>query len=479
MGTRARVASSLVALVAASGLGAAGTAAAATDAPRVIVRSRVSGAVALTAGCSYANGNGPHMALSPSGGRLSVVYGLGEGTAAVVATSVDGDSWSRAILPQLTPCSGSTGPDAHVGDGMIAVGAAGHVAATESWIRWTRDAGVDHDTVHLDVSASSDGGRSFVGPVEPDPGGVDQRGPVSFDPGSDTELLAAFERVHYINPPYPLDSASTFLFALGGSLGVARSHDGGGSWEGAVTAVTASSGEELATVALLRDGPAVVLIGVEIADTDLSPFLAHTTNTLPERVFSVRSDDRGETWLSPVELPGTYEFQRSDAPATPGCCLPDATTDSSGTLSVAWADSVTNTVTVLQSHDVGASWPTRISVPAHGPVAPAVATRSDGSIGVFFYDSSPASDGTDMVTPKLAVSRDGGKTWPTAALAPGFDAAVVALSACPTPACDGTPMGPYEDLIPTSNGFAAVAAIGGPGSSGGGQEDVWFIRVSI
>src|SRR5206468_4947140 len=68
--------------------------------------------------------------------------------------------------------------------------------------------------------------------------------------------------------------------------------------------------------------------------------------------------------------------------------------------------------------------------------------------------------------------------WQTAVVADPFAPDTIVASACPDGvyACDGTPMGPYQDLVPVPGGFAATLTLGSADGSGHGREDVWWVR---
>jgi hypothetical protein len=166
---------------------------------------------------------------------------------------------------------------------------------------------------------------------------------------------------------------------------------------------------------------------------------------------------------------------RQATAATPGCCIPDATTAPDGRLYVTWADASAHRVVVANSSDTGARW-TMHTIAIDSPVEPAIAARPDGQVGVLVYDES--LDGR-FITPKLATSYDVGATWQTTMMAAPFTPEAIVTSACPDceAACDGTPMGPYQDLVTVPGGYAAVLTLGAATGTGGGYEDVWWYRV--
>lgn len=433
---------------------------------------QISGNTRLAAGCSAAAGNSPHAAVDPSHpGHVAVVYSAGDAVAAVAATSTDGgSSWSRTTLPGITTCSG--GPDGGFGDPMTAIGANGRTLTTVGWV--TMDASPTYpDPVRLLLNRSDDRGRTFSSPVEPEPGGSDQRGPISFAPGSDSDVLVAFERTTYVNQPQFDAQTGGFVPGTGGSIGVVRSTDGGSKWSKAVDAVKGTTGTDVVTVALVRSGHTVVLVYASADETTLPAYVAW--RGLTQHLYSVESYDDGKTWLTPPSLIGSYSFPRGQ---TAGCCIPDAAVSPDGTLYVTWphfdtsnaANPSYDAIDVATSHDAGRSWKslgslsTQIGATGGSIAEPAIAAGPHSSVGLLFYDT----DATGRLTPKVAVSGDGGKTWATADLGSAFDP-----SAVQDGSSDASPMGPYQDLVAVPGGFGAVVTRGA-----GTTENVWWYAVS-
>jgi hypothetical protein len=428
----------------------------------------VSGGVPLGPGCSAANGNSPHAAADPSRpGHVTVVYAAGNAVAGIVATSSDGgSSWSRTALPGLTSCSG--GPDGGFGDPMVAVGANGRTLTSVGWV--TNDPSVTSpNPVRLLLNRSDDRGHTFAAPVEPEPGSSDQRGPLSFTPGSDSDVLVAFERTHYVNQPQFDAVTGGFVPGTGGSIGVARSTDGGSTWQPAVDAVSGAPGTDVVTVALLRSGKAVVLIYASADDSTIPAWLAG--RGLSEHLFSVESYDGGRTWTSGASPIGTYLFPHGQ---TVGCCIPDAAVSPDATLYVTWPHVDTSdpvhpsydAIDVATSHDAGRTWTMLPSlgaqVGATGPgiAEPAIAAGAHSSLGLLFYEA----DASGALTPEVAVSPDSGLTWSTAELGGPFNPDAVKGGSS-----DGPPLGPYQDLVAVPGGFGAVVTRGN-----GPTENVWW-----
>jgi len=390
---------------------------------------QISGDAPLASGCSAAAGNSPHAAVDPSRpGHVAVVYTAGDSVAAIAATSTDGgSSWSRTTLPGVTSCSG--GSDGGFGDPMTSIGANGRTLTTVGWVT-TDQSPTYPDPVRLLLNRSDDRGRTFLPPVEPEPGGSDQRGPISFAPGSDSDVLVAFERLTYVNQPQFDGQTGGFVPGTGGSIGVARSTDGGANWSTAVDAVRGGPGTDVVTVALLRSGHTVVLVYAAADETTLPAYVAW--RGLTQRLYSVESHDDGRSWPTPPSLIGTYYSPRGE---TAGCCIPDAAVSPDGTLYVTWphldsSDVVSpsyDAIDVATSRDAGQTWTsfgslrTQIGTTGGAIVEPAIAAGPHSSVGLLFYEADEAG----RLTPKLAASGDGGKTWASTVLGDAFDPSAV------------------------------------------------------
>lgn len=441
---------------------------------------KVSGSVSIPfPGCTPDNANGPHASVDPGNPKhISVTYLLGPSAGESIATSRDGGtSWSRVAAPGVTTCTG--GDDGQVGDPMIATGAGGRVITTTGWVNNSPDLGVDYPNVKLLLNRSDDG-RNFAAAVEPEPGGTDQRGPISFATGSNDDVLVAFERVHLVNQPDFDAKTGGYLFGVGGSLGVVRSTNGGTNWwpatlvpvPGLDSAAVGAPGTDLFTVGLVRSGNAVVLIGAMELTATLP--LRAAGDGLREELFSVRSTDSGLTWSTPTII-GGY-----DAPSdVAGCCIPDAAVGTDGTVYVTWphtelATGAWTAVDLSRSEDGGQTWSpavthsTDIGATGGSISQPAVAARPGGGVALFYYELQQVSESIDLVTPRVAVSSDSGVTWTSATLGSAFNVDAIAGGGN-----DGTALGPYQDLVATPTGYGAVVTRGA-----GAGEDVWWYRIN-
>jgi hypothetical protein len=449
--------------------------------------------------CDLMDASGPHMAVDAANPKhLAVVYQLGDiannptKQVAVVANSYDGGSaWTRALLPGMTRCS--NGPNGVVGDPFIAIGAGGNVAASEGWVSWD-DPPTDTSDARLFVTNSTDGGATFSSPAQPENTrnpNANQRGAVLFDPQSN-RFFVGFERIHYTNTYGIQTPTGGGLVGLGSSVGVAK-YDSFDCSPSVTNAFKTLPGEEAFSVALLKSGNDVVMIGYIIEDSDyaisLSLGLASkvapvTGPPVPEHLLAVRSTDGGlsfgppepvVTWTpngavgdnSPATI-GTYNFS-----GFAGCCIPHASAGPGGSMYVTWTDADTNGVFLAQSKD-GGRWSGAdrpAFTVANGALQSAVAARADGIVGIFYY----AVTGDRVITPFVAVSRDGLSGWTSIPIAKPFDLAKLTGGSS-----DGVwPIGPgpYQDIVALPDGFGVAVTLNDPKDPT--QECVYYAKVSV
>jgi hypothetical protein len=434
---------------------------------------RISGALPLPSGCSAADGNGAHAAVDPAHpNHISVVYTVGNSVAGAVATSSDGgSSWTRRVLPGLTSCTG--GADGLFGDPMIATGAGGRTVTSAGWVTNDSAPGVDNlngDDVRLLMNSADQSSRAFSAPVEPEPGAADQRGPLSFAPGSDSDVLVAFERTHYVNNPAVDYVTGGFLFGTGGSIGMSHSTDGGAKWQPLPDPVTGTPGSDVVTLGLVRSGGSVVLIYAVVDTAKIPQWLAG--QGLPQQLFSTSSHDNGAHWSAGTPI-GTYTFPHG---VPQGWAIPDVAVSPDGKVYVAWPhvdpSDITslryNGIDIASSSDAGQQW-TRTEATSgqlgftDGDVyQPAIAAGEHSTLGLLFY----VADASNNLTPRIATSTDAGRSWSSAALASTFSTSAIADGNIDGP----LPVGSAQDLVAQPDGFGATTTL----VSGANEDVMWF-----
>jgi photosystem II stability/assembly factor-like uncharacterized protein len=197
----------------------------------------------------------------------------------------------------------------------------------------------------------------------------------------------------------------------------------------------------------------------------------------------IRSSDKGLTWSAPIQIarmrvvgiadPNNNVFIRA------GNILPEIAVDrASGALYIAWQDapqgSVVDRIAVTRSVDGGLTW----SPPMHASgdpdaaaFTPMIAVAADGTVGVTYYDlrgGSRTDPSQFRITPWLATSRDGGRTWSEDALSDAFDLRPALL-------VNAYFLGDYQGLVATDSAFIPFFATAT--ASAGDNTDI-FVRAN-
>lgn len=263
----------------------------------------------------------------------------------------------------------------------------------------------------------------------------------------------------------------------------ARTVDAGNNWQNAATIYSVPLGAHL-TAGRLVSLPSGVLAYVfqEVVDVSPNPAL------LGPWLRVIRSTDGGSTWSAPVTV--------SQAKST-GTRAPDGSRrlrDSAGTFSatagpgnrlyVAWQDSrvgggLFDGIVLSRSGDGGQTWSQAVRVNARETVpafSPTVAVRTDGVIGVTYYEFQAVSPGTtaDPLPAVLRLARSGdGSTWWDATVESAFDVALAPLSTVP-PKPASFYLGEYQGLVANGSAFMALYVRTNPS----GSSEVTSVRVA-
>ena len=127
---------------------------------------------------------------------------------------------------------------------------------------------------------------------------------------------------------------------------------------------------------------------------------------------------------------------------------------------------------IVRSADLGHSWSKPRQVASEpGAQLAAIAVDRDGTIGITWYDSRDPGPGHNADA-WFVDSRDHGATWSQIHLGGPFD-----LSA-PSVGMDNPPLGGYEGLVATPDGFAAAFVMTRP-QARNGPSDVFFARIRV
>jgi hypothetical protein len=255
---------------------------------------------------------------------------------------------------------------------------------------------VDRQRSGLLATRSTDGGRTWSRPAvltvqAGSRGGEYAGGTIAADP-ADPRL------VYGVVPTfsYPSEAGGSFR----GTVVVARSLDGGRSWQPA-RSVLDTGADRLTTghqLAVLPDGTLLdVFTLIDLREDPQQPAL---------QVAVTRSGDRGGSWSPPTVIAdirsvGVVDPETSDPVASGTRLQPAVAVDpASGRVHVAWQDArfshgQTDAIALAFSADDGTTWttpakvnatPTNIPVGNQQAFAPNLAVATDGTVGVSYFD---------------------------------------------------------------------------------------------
>ena len=257
-----------------------------------------------------------------------------------------------------------------------------------------------------------------------------------------------------------------------------RTTNGGISWEtsrgiydpGVFNQTLASQ------IIVLPDG-SLVNVFLEIIRT------ASTDKAVGQRMRVVRSSDKGVTWSAPITIAeylgvGTRDPVTGDL-VRDGTGVPSITGGADGRLHVVWQDARFgrgdyDSVAYSQSGDGGLTWSAPVAVNARIDVAafaPTVHVRSDGTIGVTYYDfRADTMDRTTLPTVyRLATSNDG-INWRDSGVEDAFELRQA-------PVARGFFLGDYLALSSNGSAFSALYARTG-GSVANNATEIVFANVA-
>jgi hypothetical protein len=403
-----------------------------------------------TTGTSYLNAEvEPHVAVDPRdpshliGAWQQDRSSDGGSRGLVSATSFDGGrTWTRAMAP-FSRCTGG-----NAGNG------GGYARATDPWVS------IGPDGIAYQIAVAFDpGGNNAILASRSTDGGLTWSAPATLiadgsDPFNDKESITADPRV----PGFAYAVWDRLANSGHGPTYFARTTDGGRAWEPARTIY--DPGERKQTinnqVVVLPDGTLV---------TFFTRFDVAANGSTTATLALVRSSDKGANWSAPVTVSTVQSLGAVDpengTPVRDGSNLGSIAAGPAGELVVVWQDArfsggVRDAIALSRSTDGGLTWSPPVRVNRDAGVQafePAVAIRSDGTIGVTYFDfRSNTSDPSTLFTDYwLARSTDGGATWRESRVAGPFDLAIA-------PNAGGLFLGDYQGLVAAGGGFVPFYA---------------------
>lgn len=448
--------------------------------PPVIGLTRVSKASPYSVGCDGVPAAGtlyqeaevePYLVVSPlNGTHLVGVWqqdrwssGGAHGLAAGVSFD-SGASWSGVTLP-FSICAGGSAAAGNdferASDPWLSFSSNGVLYALS--LSFTGDIFAANSSSAMLVSRSVDGGLNWGAPLTLQHDGsnfFNDKGAITADPADSRYVYAVWDRLDRNN------NGPTYL---------ARSIDGGLSWEAARAIYNPGTGDQTL-------GNQIVVLG----DGTLLLFFTRIDNgsggTYAATLYVIRSGDRGLNWSTAVKIADALPVPTVDpdtnAPVRDGSLLAGVAAGPANRLAVVWEDArfsggAHNSIAFSQSGDGGLSWspPVRINGdPAAPAFTPSPQFNSDGAVGVSYFDfrhngRDPATLPTDGW---LTVSQDG-VNWSERRVAGPFDLRLA-------PNADGFFIGDYHALAHLGADFLLFLAH--TNSDAGNRTDVYTQRIS-
>lgn len=236
----------------------------------------------------------------------------------------------------------------------------------------------------------------------------------------------------------------------------ARTVDGGASWEPARPIYDPGGNDQTINnqIVVASDGTLV----------DFFTLINNHGNNADVSLAVVRSADRGVTWSNAVIITPTFGVGTHDpdtgAPIRDGTFCGSIAAGPNGLLVAVWQDArfsagARDGVAMARSLDGGLTWSAPVQVnrkPDVQALVPAAAIRSDGTIGITYYDlrSNTPDPATLLTDSWLVQSPDGGATWQEMHLNGPFDLTLAPVTDT------GYFLGDYEALIAVGNKFVPM-----------------------
>jgi hypothetical protein len=393
----------------------------------------------------------PYVAVNPRDPSNWVVtwqqdrWSGGSANGVLTASTFDaGASWTRTAIPFSRCAGGNTG---NGGD---------YLRSTDPWVSFGPDGTVYQMALSVTgaalspgsanamlVSRSNDGGRTW-GPVttliRDGAEFFNDKNSITADPTDPRYVYAVWDR----------------LAATGGGPSMlARSTDGGATWEGArVIHDPGPRSQTIGNVIVVLPNGMLVNTFTRIDNPVNAPATASLNVLL--------SADKGSSWTGPFRIADALAVGARDpdtgAPIRDGANLPQVAVAPNGHVWVAWQDArfsggARDGIALSRSTDGGQTWSTPVQVNSAASAqafTPSIHVTANGTIGVTYYDlRSNTGDATTLPTELILARSSDGARWTEHRVTPPFDLGTA-------PVARGYFLGDYQGLASANNVFLPV-----------------------